>query len=288
MGKTCFFIGNHDAPERIMELLKGAVELHIIDDGVTEFYVGQYGKFDSMAARAVIQAKKQYSYVKLILVRPYHPSERKFDLPEGFDDSIYPEGMELVPKRYAISRVNQYMIDHVDYLITYVENIAGNARKLVDYARHRVDGGRLKVEDIYEAACKLLKPVHVPPEKMVLLTSHDENVTPRVTEVLNAVEKLISDGFSVMVTDTTTPFGQLALLILFHLREFKREYMLCSCASRPVHQRKNALKALSRDEGYINLCIRAENDYFYNHYDEVLTSVGYICTEKGMCAVESR
>ena len=55
--KSCFFIGHREASEEIFPELAEAVERHIVDYGVTEFIVGNYGGFDRMAARAVISAK---------------------------------------------------------------------------------------------------------------------------------------------------------------------------------------------------------------------------------------
>lgn len=54
----CFFIGHRDASSSLMPQLESAVKKHITDYGVTDFVVGQYGAFDRMAARAVIEAKK--------------------------------------------------------------------------------------------------------------------------------------------------------------------------------------------------------------------------------------
>ena len=49
--KSCFFIGHREASEEIFPELAEAVERHIVDYGVTEFIVGNYGGFDRMAAR---------------------------------------------------------------------------------------------------------------------------------------------------------------------------------------------------------------------------------------------
>lgn len=152
MGKTCFFIGNHDAPDRIFDILESAVEVHITDDGVTDFYVGNYGNFDRMAARAVIHCKQAYPYVRLILVMPYLLPKGKHELPEGFDDYIYPEGLEFVPKRFAITKANQFIINQVDHLIFYDYHRTGNTRKLIDYAENRVKRGALRTEDLYHRA----------------------------------------------------------------------------------------------------------------------------------------
>jgi len=102
----CFFIGHRDAPESLRESLLAEVERHITEYGVTEFVVGGYGWFDSMAAWAVKEAKKRYP-VKLLLLLPYHPALRPTAPPEGFDGTFYPPGMEYVPKRAAIVRANE-------------------------------------------------------------------------------------------------------------------------------------------------------------------------------------
>lgn len=135
--KSCFFIGHREASSEILPALIDEVERHIVEYGVTEFIVGNYGGFDCMAAKAVIAAKERYPTITLSLLISYHPAERPMELPQGFDNTFYPPGMEKVPRRFAIVRANRYMVDHVDYLIAYVWHPASNARELVEYARKR-------------------------------------------------------------------------------------------------------------------------------------------------------
>ena len=52
--KSC---GHRESSVEIFPELAEAVERYIVDYGVTEFIVGNYGGFDRMAARAVISAK---------------------------------------------------------------------------------------------------------------------------------------------------------------------------------------------------------------------------------------
>lgn len=132
--KTCFFIGHRDAPESIYERLLTAVERHISEYSVTDFVVGRYGNFDRLAARAVMEAKQHHSDVTLTLLMPYYRADAE-PLPDGFDGSLFPDGLETVPKCAAILRANQYMIRHCDYLITYDKKHVGNTRKLVAAAR---------------------------------------------------------------------------------------------------------------------------------------------------------
>lgn len=135
--KSCFFIGHREASLEVLPALTGAVEQHIVDFGVTEFIVGQYGGFDRMAAKAVIAAKELHPEITLSMLIPYHPAERPVELPPGFDKTFYPPGMEKVPRRLAIVRANRYVVDHVDYLIAYAWHPASNARDLMEYAQKK-------------------------------------------------------------------------------------------------------------------------------------------------------
>ena len=143
--KRCFFIGHREASEEIYPVLYAAVEDHIVRCGVTEFMVGRYGSFDALAAKAVKAAKQNHPEVKLTLLLPYHPAERSVPVPDGFDGTCYPPGMENVPRKVAIVRANRYMVDHADFLIAYAWHPASNASDLLAYARKREGKGLLRV-----------------------------------------------------------------------------------------------------------------------------------------------
>ena len=143
--KSCFFIGHRESSSKILPALVEVVEQHITEYGVTEFIVGNYGGFDHLAAKAVIAAKKRYPSITLSMLIPYHPAERPMELPQGFDNTFYPPGMEKVPRKLAIVRANRYMVDHVDYLIAYAWHPASNARDLVEYAMRREERNLISV-----------------------------------------------------------------------------------------------------------------------------------------------
>lgn len=147
--KTCFFIGHRNTPETVRPLLDAAVERHIAEYGVDRFIVGRYGAFDAMAASAVVRAKQAHPDVELLLLLPYHPAERPVELPQGFDSSYYPEGMESVPRRLAIVRANEYVIRHVcDLLIAYDRYLATKTHDFVELALRREKKGLMRVKNL--------------------------------------------------------------------------------------------------------------------------------------------
>lgn len=143
--KRCFLIGHHDTPESIYPALQREIERHITELCVTEFIVGHYGNFDRMAARALASAKQAHPEISLWLLLPYHPAEQKVEVPEGFNGSYYPEGMESAPRRVAIVKANRYVLENVEYLIAYVTHRFGNVWNLIDYAENRRRNNRLEI-----------------------------------------------------------------------------------------------------------------------------------------------
>ena len=132
--KSCFFIGHRDSSEALYPLIVREVERHIVDYGVREFIVGQYGRFDGMAARAVRAMKGRFPGVRLVLLQAYLKNDA---LPGDYDASVYPEGLEYVPKRFAILRANRAMVDRCDFLIACVSRNFGGAWQCLEYAKRK-------------------------------------------------------------------------------------------------------------------------------------------------------
>ena len=148
--KSCFFIGHHDAKAEIYPLLRAEMERHITEYGVADFYVGHYGGFDGLAAQVVKEARERHPEIRLTLVLPYHPAIRPINTPKGFDGTFYPWEEERVPKRLAIIKTNQRMVDTCDYLITYAYHSLGGTGQIVEYARKREKRGLIHVENLAE------------------------------------------------------------------------------------------------------------------------------------------
>ena len=145
---SCFFIGHADASEEVFAQLTQTVERLIVKENVGYFYVGGYGNFDRLAAMTVKRLKRSYPFILLMLVLPYHPAERPVSVPEGFDGTYYPEGMETVPRRYAIVRANRKMVESVDWLIAHVCHPASNSRSILEYAQRREKTGQIHIVNL--------------------------------------------------------------------------------------------------------------------------------------------
>ena len=148
--KSCFFIGYREADERLLPRLELTIERLIAEENVRYFYVGGYGGFDRIAAAAVKRAKQKYPDITLMLVLPYHPAERAVPTPNGFDGTYHPEGLENTPRRYAIVRTNQIMVDTCDWLVCCVRHGASNSWNLLEYARRREGKGMIQIINIGE------------------------------------------------------------------------------------------------------------------------------------------
>ena len=133
--KSCFMFGHSNCPDSMLSRIQQAIEYYYLRHGITDFYIGNRGRFDSIAATAVQNVKKQHPDIRMYLVLAYYPSERPVDLWGGFEGSFYPP-LENTPRQFAIVKANQYMVDTTDFFICYVKHI-GNTRNLLAYARRR-------------------------------------------------------------------------------------------------------------------------------------------------------
>ena len=102
----------------------------LLEQGSHKFYLGGYGDFDLLAAKVLHELKPEYPELESILILPY--LDRQVDA-SLYDSTIYPP-LENVPKRFAISRRNKWMVEKADILIACVDHDWGGASKKLEYA----------------------------------------------------------------------------------------------------------------------------------------------------------
>ena len=143
--KSCFFIGRRETGGEVYPALLECTARQADEYGIESFFVGPRGAFDAMAARAVREVKKSRPQVKLWLLLSVYRPEWSLQLPEGFDGSFFPPGMEAVPPRFALARANQYMAANCACLIAHAPHTAGSAQRLLRCAREFEKKGQLRV-----------------------------------------------------------------------------------------------------------------------------------------------
>lgn len=133
--KSCTFFGHRDCPETIKPKIHAAVVDLIENHGVTMFYVGNQGNFDRLVRSVLKEVITAYPGVGYAVVLAYMPSDKSPNFLENFSDTILPEGIEKVPKRYAIPWRNKWMVTHADYVVTYVARPYGGAARSHELAK---------------------------------------------------------------------------------------------------------------------------------------------------------
>ena len=140
--KTSCLFGHREVTHNIRPKLTEIIEKLIVDEGVTDFYVGHQGQFDSMVYSVLKELKANYPYIRYTVVLAYMPDEH---IKEVYgEDTLFPDGMETVPKRFAISKRNDWMLNHSDIAVCYVWKVTGGAAKFKEKAEKK----ELRVIDI--------------------------------------------------------------------------------------------------------------------------------------------
>ena len=130
---TCTFFGHSDAPETLEPLLEQTLREHIENQTADRFYVGHNGNFDRMAERALKKLQERCPQKQAYTVLAYLPRPgESYLLP-----TIYPEGLEAVPPRFAIYARNRWMISQSGMCVTYVVRPFGGAAKFKERAKQK-------------------------------------------------------------------------------------------------------------------------------------------------------
>ena len=140
--RTACFFGHRDVTHDIRAKLQFIIEQLITEKQIYNFYVGHQGQFDSMVRSVLKELKVKYPHIRYTVVLAYMPDEH---IKEVYgEDTLYPDGLETVPRRFAISKRNDWMIQHSGYAVCYVHKITGGAAKF----REKAERKGLKVIDV--------------------------------------------------------------------------------------------------------------------------------------------
>ena len=121
---TCTFFGHRLVPAKFEPTLRSVLIDLIENHDVNRFYVGNQGDFDAMVRRVLKDLSKRYDITYSVALA-YMPS-KKTEYAADPSDTVLPEGIENVPRRFAISFRNKWMIARADYVVTYVTHEIGS------------------------------------------------------------------------------------------------------------------------------------------------------------------
>lgn len=137
---VCTFFGHKDTPKEIEPTLRSTLINLIENKNVTMFYVGNNGNFDTMVRRQLEDLSHTYP-ITYSVVLAYLPAKKNEY--EDHSNTILPEGIETVPKRFAISYRNKWMINQADVVVTYVTHTFGGAWQFKAMAQRQ---GKMVIE----------------------------------------------------------------------------------------------------------------------------------------------
>ena len=134
------FIGHREiyGQYRLEDRIEQIIREKLRENEYVELYVGRNGDFDISVASAAKRAQEALGHhnSSLILLQPY-PMKGDPDYARFYDEIAYPVDPKTHPKA-AITKRNQWMIDHADLLVAYVEDgRKGGALTTLKYAEKK-------------------------------------------------------------------------------------------------------------------------------------------------------
>lgn len=144
INRTCCFTGHRKIPldqlESVTQRLRDAV-IASIKDGYLYFGAGGALGFDTLAAQTVLELKKDYPNIKLILVLPCKTQTRgweqedieEYDRIIGAADKVVYTSQNYY--RGCMQNRNRHLVDFSSLCICYLNKSTGGTAYTVDYAK---------------------------------------------------------------------------------------------------------------------------------------------------------
>lgn len=132
----CAFFGHKDTPESVKPLLEAAIRRIIENYPDTTFYVGHNGNFDRMVLSVIKNLSVEFPNLSYAVILAYLPTGKSAERYNGLT-TLYPEGIECVPKKYAISYRNDWIVKKADIVVCYITRSFGGAAQFVKKAKNK-------------------------------------------------------------------------------------------------------------------------------------------------------
>ena len=130
---TCTFIGHKDCPFSVKERLEGVI-LELINKDIKHFFVGNNGNFDYLVQETLSKLIKKGFSINVSIVLSYI-NETSISGHQKL--TVFPEELASAPKKFAISKRNEYLLKNSSILVCYINNTFSNAYKWAEKARKK-------------------------------------------------------------------------------------------------------------------------------------------------------
>ena len=137
---TITFCGhsNFSFDNTVKEKLKELLLQEIRKNPACKFYLGGYGDFDSLCLNILKEIKADFPAIELLFITPYlNDNYSKLETAKLYYDGIIYPPLENVPRRFCISKRNEWMVNEADYVIAFVKYSWGGAAKTLEYAKRK-------------------------------------------------------------------------------------------------------------------------------------------------------
>ena len=130
----CTFFGHKDTTENIKEKIKNTIIQLIEKDGIKNFYVGNNGNFDLFVQQILNELIRKYTNLEYYIVLS-RIDETAISLNQKA--TIFPERLENIPPRFAISKRNEWMISKSSFAVCYANHKFSNAFTWIEKAKKK-------------------------------------------------------------------------------------------------------------------------------------------------------
>lgn len=142
--RTCCFTGHRDLPVLAQKRIAAKLEqtiISLIDRGIIFYGAGGARGFDTLAAQTVLNLKKDYPNIKLILVLPCLTQTqgwRSADIAEYERIKAQADKVVYTSQKYTsgcMHKRNRHLVDHSSVCVCYLTSDSGGTAYTVQYAR---------------------------------------------------------------------------------------------------------------------------------------------------------
>lgn len=130
---SCVLFGNRDFTGNIDDCLGKVAKDLILTHGVDTFYVGHQGNFDRSAISYLKQLKREFPHISYLVMLSHLPCPAWL----SEEPTLFPEGIEAVPPKYAILYRNDRMLERADYVVLYRRYKSGGAARMEKKAKEK-------------------------------------------------------------------------------------------------------------------------------------------------------